>query len=325
MKISFIGCGIYGVALAYNASKNKNNVINMWTHNKETYNNFKKNHDFKNITDKKIPSNINVFNDLESCIKESDLIVITSSASHVRSICENLLDIYDGNTPICIASKGIENETCSFLSDIVKDTLKTKNISVISGPSFAIDILNNEPVGLSLASLNKKSYEITYRAFSNDKFKLRKSKNIYSVQICGAIKNVIAIASGIIDGLGYSESSRAFLITESLNDIKNLLKKLHIRYMSVLSFAGMGDLILTCSSLKSRNYRYGVLIGKKTSSKELEEYLTNNTTEGYYTLKSIKKLIDKKKIKMSIVDIIYDICINKKNPEILSEFLINKE
>ena len=323
MNITFIGSGIYGIALALNTSKNVERVT-MITHNKELLDNFNKNRSFNPVLDKKVPENIMITNDMEK-IKNTDLIIISSSSKYVRSTSNDILPYYDKKIPVCIATKGIENDTSSFSSDIVKSILKTHNISVLSGPSFATDIINNEPVALSLAATSKYAYDTTFKAFSNDRFKLRKSKDIHSVQICGTIKNVIAIASGIIEGLGYSESTRAFLITESLHDIKSLLKKLHISYTSILSFAGMGDLILTCSSVKSRNFRYGILIGKKSNEDEINNFLKSNTVEGYDALIAIKNLMNKKNIDLPIINVIYDICINKKNPEILSEFLINKE
>lgn len=322
MKISIIGTGIYSIALALNIKQEVN--ISMWTENIELLNHFNKTHDLKPITENKIPKNITLTNSYEEALKDADLIIIGTTAKYVRSVCKDMLPYYNKTIPICIVSKGIENDTSSFLSDIVSNILKTKHISVISGPTFAIDLLNFEPCALTLATTSKKSVKIINTIFESNRIKLRSNTDIYGTQICGSIKNVIAIAAGILDGLGYSESTRAFLITEALHDIKELLYKLECNPKTILSFAGIGDLILTCSSIKSRNYRYGIVLGKKSSKNEIEEYLKNNTTEGYYTLLSIKELTKNRKIKMPIINIIYDIAINNKNPEILPEFLISK-
>lgn len=324
MNITIIGTGMYGISLALNACENKNNV-RMWTENERVYNDFKKYNDFRSLTDIKIDGNISLYTDLKEAIDGADLIILATSAKYIRKVSTDMKDFYDKSVPICIASKGIENETCAFLSDVVSSILKTQNVAVLSGPSFAVDLLKKEPCALSLASTSRKAFNLTYKALSNYHLKFRKSKDIYGVQICGSIKNVIAIAAGILDGLGYQESTRAFLITESLHDIKELLRKLKCNPKTILSFAGMGDLILTCSSVKSRNYRYGIVIGEKKSKKEIQEYLDNNTTEGYYTLLSIKALVKNKRIKMPIVNIIHDICIDGKNPEILADFLIKKQ
>ena len=155
--------------------------------------------------------------------------------------------------------------------------------------------------------------------------KLRPTDDIVGTELCGAIKNVIAIASGMITGMGYPDSTSAMLITESLHDIKNLINALGGNKMTILSFAGFEDLLLTCTSIKSRNYTLGKLIGEGKSAKDIEDYINNNTIEGLYTLKSIRKLLNNKNIEMPIIDLIYDIIINKKEPSNLAKFLIEKE
>lgn len=322
MNISIIGTGIYGIAIALNVARN-NHKIKMWSENTKLIKGFQKNHNFKPLTNVSIPRNISISNDIKEVIKDTDLIIIATTAKYVRSICENIKGI-SKNIPICIASKGVENETCSFLSDIVSNILKSKHISVISGPTFAIDLISEEPCALSLAVTTKKVEKAVKDALANPLLKLRVNHDLIGTEICGSIKNVIAIAAGILDGLGYHESTRCFLITEALHDIKELLFKLECNPNTILSFAGIGDLMLTCSTPKSRNYKFGVVIGEKKSKKEVAKYLEENTTEGYYTLFSIKELTKNRKIKMPIINIIYDIVINNKNPEILSEFLINK-
>lgn len=324
MNISIIGTGIYGIALALSI-KNVNNKIKMWSENDRLVENFKKNHDLKPITDVKIPENISVTNSLAESLTNADLIILVPSAKYIRTLCMDMKKHYNTLTPICIASKGLENNTCSFLSDIVKTELKAKHIAVISGPTFAIDLINNEPCALTLSTTSKKAINTIKEAFSfNNRLKMRVNYDMYGTELCGSIKNVIAIAAGILDGLGYKESTRAFLITEAIHDIKELLDKMECNPKTILSFAGIGDLILTCSSPKSRNYNLGFLIGKKDDKEKIEEYLKENTVEGYYTLLSIKDLTKNRKIKMPIINIIYEIVVNNKNPELLSEFLINK-
>lgn len=323
MNISVIGTGIYGVALALDMASNGHHIT-MWTESDELRKHFLEKHDLKPITDAFIPDTIKVTSDLKEALENTDFVVLATSAKYVRSICQSMKKYFNTLTPICIASKGIENNTYSFLSDIVRSELKAKHISVISGPTFAIDLINNEPVGLSVTITTNKSFKYANLAFANERVKLRENRDLYGTQICGSIKNVIAIASGILDGLGFSESTRAFLITESMHDIKELLVKMECNPKTILSFAGIGDLMLTAGSPKSRNYRYGKLLGERKSKEEIDDYLENNTTEGYYTLLSIKGLTKNRKIKMPIINIIYDIAINHKDPDILVDFLITK-
>ena len=161
---------------------------------------------------------------------------------------------------------------------------------------------------------------MVHEAYEHTNIKLRDTTDIVGIEICGSIKNVIAIAAGILDGLGYKESTRSFLITESLHDIKELINNLG---GNILSFAGVGDLLLTATSEKSRNYTYGVLLGKN-DMKEALNYINETTVEGYYTLNSIYSLPHKKKVKMPVIDIIYDIVINGNDPKILVDFLMKK-
>ena len=323
MNISIIGTGIYGTASALNIAKN-NHKITMWSENETLVKDYQITHKLPFI-DKKTPNNINITNNISEALENTDLIIMVPAAKFVRQLCYDMKKHFNILTPVCIASKGIENNTCSFLSDIIKSELKAKHIAVISGPTFAIDMINNEPCALTLATTSKKAIKTIISAFNNEHLKFRINSDLYGTALCGSIKNVIAIASGILEGLGYKESTRAFLITEALHDIKELLYKMECNPKTILSFAGLGDLILTCSSSKSRNYQFGILLGKNTSKKDIDTYLNNNTVEGYYTLLSIKELTKNRKIKMPIINVIYDIAINNKNPEILSEFLINKD
>lgn len=323
MNISVIGTGIYGVALALDMASNGHKV-RMWTENEELAKHFRELHDLKPITDAIIPKTIKVTSDLKEALENTDFVVLATSAKYVRQTVMNMKKYFNTLTPICIASKGIENDTYSFLSDIVRTELKAKHIAVISGPTFAIDLINAEPVAMSASVTTKKAYKYTSLALCNERLKLRENRDLYGTQLCGSVKNVIAIAAGMLDGLGFSESTRAFLITESMHDIKELLVKMECNPKTILSFAGIGDLMLTAGSPKSRNYRYGKLLGERKSEEEIQEYLSKNTTEGYYTLLSIKGLTKNRKIKMPIINIIYDIAINHKDPEELVDFLIKK-
>ena len=246
------------------------------------------------------------------------------AAKFVASVSKEILKYQTPNMHFCIGSKGIEQDTCMFVDQVFKKFIKTKKLAVMSGPSFAIDLANSEPVGLSIASKNKKTIDKIKSAYGKNTIKLRPTTDIIGIEICGSIKNIIAVAAGILDGLGYSESTRSFLITESLHDIKKLIYGLGGNKKTILSFAGVGDLLLTATSEKSRNYSYGILVGKK-DFKEAQKYLETTTVEGYYTLKSIYKLLRKKKIKMPVIDLIYKVIMNNEDPQILVKFLLNKK
>ena len=322
MKITIIGTGVYSMAIAMKLAK-KDNDIYMWTESIDIENEYKKNHTIKSITDKRIPSNIHISSSYEDVLYNTDLIFIITSAKYVRSVCNNILPFYKGNH-VCIASKGIENETCSLLSNIVKKVLHTKNISVISGPTFAVDLMNDEPCGLAIAG-NKNTIKLVKSVLSDETLKLRESSDILGIQICGSVKNIIAIAAGILKGLGYSESTQAFLINESMHDIKNIIYYLGGKKKTILTYAGIGDLLLTCTSTKSRNYSFGYVIGSTKNKKDIQEYLNTHTVEGYYTLISVHKLLNNLGINMELISIIYDIVVNYEDPDKLHKYLILRD
>ena len=324
-KISLIGTGVYGLAMAMMVNKNNKDII-MWTEDNTKYEEYKKVGQIKDIIpDLDVPKNIKLTNSFEEAATDKDIIFIMSTAQWVGSICRSIKPYITKKTIVCIASKGIENVSCQFLSDIAYQELKIKNIAIISGPSFAIDMANNNPVGLSIASHSKKAIREIKKVLVNDTLKLRESNDLIGTQICGSIKNVIALAAGMLSGMDYPESTQCFLITESIHDIKNLISALGGNPKTILSFAGVGDLLLTCTSTKSRNYSFGRMIGAGATKEEKEEHLKNTTVEGYHTLKSIYKLVKKKKIKMPIIDLIYKIVMNNEDPHLLVKFLINKK
>ena len=324
MKVSIIGTGIYGLALALNISKNAKEVW-MWTESDKVYDEWKKTKNLKSIIDVKLSSKIHVSKSYQTVLDNTTLIVIASSSKFVDIICKDMKEFYDKSIPICVATKGIEDSTEDLLTNIVKKILKTKNVSVISGPTFAVDIAHNEAVALALGSENKKTAKTVMKCLSTDRLKLRPTDDMLGIQICGTVKNIIAIASGILAGLGYTDSTRAFLVNESMHDIKNIIYYLGGNPKTILSFAGIGDLMLTCTSIKSRNYSFGKVIGSTKNPKEIKKFLCDHTVEGYFALNTVYKLLHKKNINIPLIDLIYDIVYNEKDPESLIQFLIEKE
>ena len=324
MKVAVLGTGAYGLAIAHCLAKN-NLDVQMWTENKDKYAEWKKTKNLKSVMPNyNFDQNISVSDDIKNVINDASAIFITCASRYVHSVSTKIKKYYVKNTPICIASKGIEETTCKFMSTVVKEVLNTNSICVISGPTFAIDILNDEPVALAIASKNNKARSFITTLLAGDTLKLRKSRDLIGVQICGSVKNIIAIASGILSGLGYSESTQAFLINESLHDIKNMIYYLGGKKKTILSFAGVGDLLMTSMSKKSRNYSFGLVCASGDTTK-IKEFLDTHTVEGYFTLKIVLKLLKKKSIKIPLLFLINDIIDGKKDPHELANFLIDKK
>ena len=321
MKVTILGSGAYGLALGVVLNKNKHDVT-LWTPFEKEAKLLFETKESPVLKGAKLPDNLKYTTNLE-IVKESDLIIIAVPTAFLNETSKKLKKHYN-NEPICIATKGIEQGTCRFVYDIVKENLKTDKISVLSGPSFAIDIVKGGTVGLALASQDKETIELVNKALSNNHFKLRKTHDIIGVEICGAIKNVIAIASGMLTGMNQTESTKAMFITESLHDIKSLIKGLGSDGDTVLTYAGFGDILLTATSEKSRNYTLGYMIGNNTPKEEIEAYIKNTTVEGLYTLKSIKELVKDKDVDMPIINLIEEIIYEDKKPKELINFLVKK-
>lgn len=325
MKITILGTGAYGLALALMFHQKKCSIT-MWTKFEEEKEMLetKRCHE-KVLPGIQIPSDIQFTTCMKEAVQDSTLLVIATPATFVDAVSRELSTFITPHQHILIASKGIEQNTCLFVHDVVLKHIPTDKIAVISGPTFAIDIASLVPCGLSLATKNPETEAIIKQTLQNDYLKLRTTDDILGIEICGSIKNVIAIASGIIDGMQLPISTKAMFITESLHDIKELIDALGGDKKSILSFAGFGDLLLTCTSPKSRNFTLGKYIGEGRPQTEIDAYIASTTIEGLYTLKSIYKLLKDRQVSMPIIDLIDDIIYHGTEKEALLRFLIAKE
>lgn len=322
MKVGVLGAGAFGLALSHILVKNKV-TVEMWTHNEEEVKVLDKKRISKKLDGYKIPKEIKFSTNLEETVNGKDLIVMAIPAFAFEDVTKQLSKYIKKNQPVLIATKGIQQNTCLFLNDVFAKYLKN-SVAVISGPTFAVDMIKDAPIGFSMATKSHKTEMVIRKCFENSTTKFRRTRDITGIEICGSIKNVMAIASGMLEGMGVTDSTRALFLTESMNDIKELIDALGGKKKSILSFAGFGDILMTCTSKNSRNFSFGYLIGSGASKKEIDKYLENTTVEGMYTLKSIHKLVRRKKVKMPIINLIHDIIEGKKDKEEMLRFLIQK-
>lgn len=325
MKVGILGTGAYGLALSSIMHDNGCDII-MYTRYEEEKERIERERvNELRLPGYKIPKDIKFTTDLATCIRDKDLIVCAIPAAFIDDLAQKIAPYLKMSDKLLIATKGIEQDTGLFIHQIFCKYVKTKNIAVISGPSFASDLITKMPAGLSLASKNKETAKVVRKALANKYIKLRDSKDLVGTEACGAIKNVIALASGMLEGLGANESTKAMLLTEATHDMMEILHAFKARRITVTSFAGLGDLILTCTSIKSRNYSFGKMLGEKASKDKIDKYLEETTVEGYYTVVSIYKLLRDKKVEIPIIDLIYDIAVKGDNPEKLLTFLVEKD
>lgn len=323
MKVGLFGCGAYGIAISSILSDNKCDIT-MWTRFEEEKEKLEKTRvNERLMPNYKIPEDVKFTTSVKECIKDKDLLIIAIPAAFVDDLAK-VMKPYIKDNHILIATKGIEQDTGLFINQILEKHLDTTNIAVMSGPSFAVDIITRMPAGLSLASKKIKTRELAKAALQNKNIKLRETRDVIGVEICGSIKNVIALSAGMLDGMKANDSTKAMFLTEAMHDMEEILESFGAMRRTVTSFSGIGDLFLTCTSTKSRNFSFGKLIGEKRSKEELDEYLKNTTVEGFYTLESIYKLLKNKKVSIPIIDLIYDIAVEGKDPEELLTFLVEK-
>lgn len=318
MNILILGAGAYGLALA-NILSDKNNVTVYSIIEKEisdlklTYKNEKL---FPNI---ELSKKIKFSNNIDGVIHNTDLIIIAIPTNYIEDTIKLLKNKISNNINICIASKGINDDTNKFAYDIVNDILKIKNISVLSGPSFAIDTIKKETILLTLAGNNLNEIK---NIFTENYIKIETTNDIVGVELSGTLKNIFAIACGILEGINASESTKASFLAKVINETKNLIIAFGGHKETIFLSSGIGDLILTCSSKKSRNFTLGYLIGQNTNKNKIDEYLNTTTVEGLDALLSIKKLLVEKSINNELINLIYDIVNNHTEPSSLLKYII---
>ena len=322
MKVAILGSGAYGLALASRLLMNKNDV-EMWTYSKEEKKQLKETRISNKLPGYKIPKEIKITTNMKKAVYDSKIIIIAVPAFAVDDIAKQLAKYIKPTQHILIATKGIEQDTCKFLTDVVLDYINTNRLAVISGPTFAVDIIKDVPIGLSLGTTNELTKKTIIQAFINPKTKLRPTLDIIGIEVCGAIKNVMAIASGMLEGMNVPDSTKALFLTEALNDIKEIIDVLGGNKKTILSFAGFGDILMTCTSQNSRNFTFGKILGSG-KKEEAIKYRENTTVEGLYTLKSIQKLLQDTGACIPIIDLIYEIIYNDKDKEEMLKFLIEK-
>ncbi|MBR5543724.1 MAG: NAD(P)-dependent glycerol-3-phosphate dehydrogenase, partial [Oscillospiraceae bacterium] len=292
MKVAVIGSGGWGTALAVMLAK-KNNDVTLWSFEEKEFQrlyNDRENRAF--LPGVLFPEGMKCTMDL-SVAKDADIIVMAVPSFAVRVTARKLSEFVTDDKIIVNVSKGIENETSKRLSEIIEDELSQKaKIVVLSGPSHAEEVGRGVPTAVIATSRNKEAAEIVQDTFMNENFRVYITDDIIGVELGAALKNVMALAAGICDGLGLGDNSKAALMTRGLAEIVRLGIALGAKEETFIGLAGLGDLIVTCMSMHSRNRRAGILIGKGHSIDEAIKEV-GAVVEGYYATQSAMELAKK--------------------------------
>ena len=308
MKISILGTGAYGIALATVLHSN-NNKVNMWTKYTEEVDSLLLSRESKRLLPGVIiPKSIIISSDLEKNLTESNVIIIAVPMNAVREVSKELAKYIREEQILCIVTKGIEVGTGKRMSEVVHEETGSNNICMVSGPSFAIELANNNQLGLVAASNNIDLCYILKEVFENDNITMSVTEDIAGIEICSSAKNAFAIIMGMLEEK--SDSTKATMLTILLNDLRLVCEVLGGKANSIFTYAGIGDFLLTCMNIKSRNYTFGTLISKGNTKEKAFEIMGLTTVEGIYSLNSIYDMLQDKKVEIKSIDTLYNIIYN---------------
>ncbi len=324
-KISIIGAGSWGTALALHLADNFRQ-ISLWVYEKElcdTITHTRENAWF--LPGYPLPENVHPTSSLESAVERQSLILLVVPTHVIRQTLSQIKPFIAKDCLIISASKGIENDTLFTSHQIIRDVLD-RNISTatISGPTFAKEVAEGVPSALLASAENLETAKQVQELFTTDKMKVFANDDLVGVEIGGALKNVIAIATGICDGLGLGFNTRAALITRGLVEISRIGTKLGARPETFYGLTGLGDLVLTCTGDLSRNRQLGIQLGKGKSLKEITGNM-KMVAEGILTVKSAHSLIKKFNVQASIIEETYRVLHENKSPGQALEDLMKVE
>ena len=306
MNIGIIGGGVWGSALARLLS---NNSVTIFARNKKVVDSINEHRFNPNLKYSIFNDKVKATDDINE-LSISDYLFLALPSQSIREVLKKFKP-QNINQEVIIASKGIEVDSLLLLSQVLDELNIFDKISILSGPCFSDEVSQNLPTAVCFASKNKNSFEKISKLFVNKNFRLYYSDDIIGCQIGGALKNIYAIGAGITMGLNLGENSRSALITRSFVEIIEFAKTLGGKEKTIFGLSGLGDLILTCNSFKSRNTIFGKLL-TSVNTPDIDDILNSQQiTEGYYTIKAVKKISDIKKINMPILNSIYNILYNK--------------
>lgn len=305
-NITFLGAGSFGSSLAVLLA-NKQNNIKIWDRNSDVvYGINNKHRNIKYIKDEIFPENIKAYESMEQALYESDYIVLSVPSNAIREICNMARPYIKSDKIIINIAKGIEDSSFLRLSQVISEIYPENNVVVLSGPSHAEEVVKRIPTAIVAASTNPDSALKVQDLFGEDYFRVYTNEDIIGVEIGGAVKNIIALASGVLDGIGYGDNSKAALMTRGLWEIIKIGEKLKANRETFSGLSGLGDLIVTCTSMNSRNRRAGILIGKGYSRQEAMEEI-GMVVEGITACKAFYNLKERYNIEMPITDALYKV------------------
>ena len=326
-KIGVIGAGAWGTALAMLLA-DKGHDVTLWMYEKDLADETARTRENRvYLPGFTLPGSITVTSSLEAAVKDKPLILSVVPSHTVRTVTEQFASFLIKNAIIVSASKGIEIDTLMPLSQVFKDILPNEfheRLCFLSGPSFAKEVAQKIPTAVALASYDPVVGKKVQEVFSNAYFRVYTNPDVLGVELAGALKNVVAIAAGVLEGMGFGYNTMAALLTRGLAEIARLGVAMGGDIQTFSGLAGMGDLVLTCTGGLSRNRTLGARLGK---GEKLDDIIkgTKTVAEGVKTAKAARELAQKYDIAMPIVEEVYQLLYEGKDPKLAVKDLMSRE
>lgn len=324
MKITVLGAGSWGVALAMLLNNNGHQValwslidseIAMLTEHREHKN---------NLPGIPIDQTIEITGDHKLALSEAEMVVFAVPSRFVRSTAVLVKEAITDQQIIINVGKGLEDGSLFTLEQVLEDELPNNHIAVLSGPSHAEEVARNIPTSVVAACKDEGVVHRIQKTFMNENFRVYGSTDVIGVEMGGSLKNVIALAAGISDGLGFGDNAKAALMTRGMAEIARLGLAMGGQVKTYNGLSGIGDLIVTCTSMHSRNRRAGILIGKGKSLAEAQEEV-KMVVEGVYAAKAARELAHKHQVEMPIIEEVNAILFEDKDPRIAVRSLMERD
>lgn len=311
-KIGVVGAGSWGTALAALLYKNGNEVT-VWSIMEQEIAMLKEKHEhLDKLPGVKLPEDMEFTTDLETAIVGKDMLVLAVPSPFTRSTSKSMAPFVSDGQIIVNVAKGVEEDTLMTLSEIIEEEIPQANVAVLSGPSHAEEVGRGIPTSIVVGANKKETAEFIQDLFMNEVFRVYISPDVLGIELGGALKNVVALAAGIADGLGYGDNSKAALITRGSAEIARLGMAMGGKAQTFSGLTGMGDLIVTCASMHSRNRRAGILIGQGYSMDEAMAEV-KMVVEGVYSAKAAMGLAKKYDVQLPIIEQVNMVLFEGKN------------
>ena len=299
-KITILGGESWGIALAVLLHKNGHEVC-IWSVLEQEIQMLKDTHEHKMLPGVKLPEDMVFTTDDKEAVEGKDLLVMAVASRFTRSTSARLSKLVAPGQKILNVSKGIEDDTLMTLSQIIEQEIPQADVAVMSGPSHAEEVSRGVPTTIVVGATTRETAEYIQNLFMNEVFRVYISPDVLGIELGGSLKNVVALAAGTADGLGYGDNTKAALITRGIAEIARLGMAMGGKYETFCGLTGIGDLIVTCASMHSRNRRAGILIGQgKTMEEAMAE--VQMVVEGVYSAKAAMQLAEKYNVQLPIIE-----------------------